>query len=121
MGCHDHTAEHTLGSHRNLWAIVEAAHHQAFWALLELIWGQVQTRLHKRMIQYGVVFATGHKREPSQVGEHSTGAILPIEPDQGALLLHLVCSKVTTDSRQSLAEFFSVEPVADGAPNEPSH
>jgi len=43
---------------------------------------------------------------PERRGEHSTGAILPIEPDQGALLLQLVCSKVPTDSRQSLAEFF---------------
>ena len=65
MGCHDHTAEHTLGSHRNLWAVVEAAHHQAFWALLELIWREVQTRLDQWMIESGVLFTAGQKREPS--------------------------------------------------------
>src|SRR5436305_12873870 len=72
MGCHDHTAEHTLRSHRNLWAVVEAAHHQAFSTTLELIRGQVQTRLHSSLSQDGVVLATAHKRHPSQVGEHRT-------------------------------------------------
>ena len=51
MGGHDHAAQHALGSHRHLWAVVEAAHHLAFWALLELIRGQVQTRLNQRMIE----------------------------------------------------------------------
>ena len=72
----------------------------------------MQTRLHKRMIQHGVVFATHHEGEACQIGEHRPGAILPIEPDQRALLLQLVCCQVPTDGCQSLAEFFSVEPVA---------
>jgi hypothetical protein len=30
VGGHDHAARHTLGPHRHLWAIVEAAQHLAF-------------------------------------------------------------------------------------------
>ncbi len=52
MGGHHHAAQHALGSHRHLWTVVEAAHHLAFRALLELIGGQVQTRLHERMIEH---------------------------------------------------------------------
>ena len=34
---HNHAVGHTLGSHRNLWAIVEAARHLTFGTLLELV------------------------------------------------------------------------------------
>src|SRR6266487_115695 len=59
MRCHDHAAEHALGSHRDLRTIVEAAHDLAFWALLELIGGKVQTCLDQRMIKGSVFLATG--------------------------------------------------------------
>src|SRR6516162_1595359 len=72
MGCHDHTAQHTLRSHRNLWAVVEAAHHLAFWPLLELIGRQVQTQLDERMIEGGVLFAASHKREGGHIGKHGS-------------------------------------------------
>src|SRR6266566_6716627 len=45
MSCDDHAAQHTRGSHRHLWTIVEAAHQLTFWTRLELIGWQVQTRL----------------------------------------------------------------------------
>ena len=82
--------EHALGSHRHSGAVVEAAHHLAFRTLLELIGGQVQTRLDERMIEHGVLFATGHKGEASQIGKHSPRAILAIEPEQGRALRELV-------------------------------
>jgi hypothetical protein len=79
VGGHDHAAGGSLGSHRDLRAIVEAAHHWAFRALLELIRGQVQLRLNQRMIEQAIVFPTGHKHEPSYIGEHGPVAVLPVE------------------------------------------
>jgi hypothetical protein len=90
MGGYDHTAQHAFGSHRHLWAVVETTHRLAFWTLLELIWGQMQTRLDLRMIKGGVVFAARHKRESSQVREHSPSAVLAVEPEQGAFRQELV-------------------------------
>lgn len=86
MGGHDHTAGDTLGSHRDLGAIVETALHLTFGTLLELVGRQVQTRLNQRMIEQVIVFATGHKRETSHIGEHNPIAILSIEPEQRAFL-----------------------------------
>src|SRR6185312_2650460 len=54
MGRHDHAAPPALGSHWDLRTIVKAARHLAFRALLKLISWEVQTRLHKRMIEIGV-------------------------------------------------------------------
>ena len=63
MGSHDHSAQHASRSHRHLWTVVETADHLAFWALLELIRGEVQTRLDQRMVEHAVVFPSRHKRE----------------------------------------------------------
>jgi hypothetical protein len=83
--------------------------------MLELIWGQVQTRLDERMIQHGVVFATHHEREASQIRQHGSGAILPIEPEQGSLMRKLVHSEVATDGPEGLTQFLPVEPIASVA------
>src|SRR5713226_3371928 len=112
MGRHHHPARHTLGSYRHLWAVVEAAHHLAFRALLELIGGQMQTRLDKRMIEHRVLFAAGHKGEASQVSQHGPGAILSIEPEEGVPLWELVLREVARDRREGLAQFRSVATVA---------
>ncbi len=68
-----------LGPQRHVWAVVEAADHLAFRALLELIWGQVQTRLHERMIEHGVLFAARNAGKARRIGEHGPGAILFVE------------------------------------------
>src|SRR5437588_6512931 len=86
MGGHNYTAGHAIGSHRNLWAIVEAAHHLTFWSLLELIGRQVQSGRDARMVEQLVVFAAGDKREASHIPEHRSIAILPVEPEQRAFL-----------------------------------
>ena len=49
---------------------------------MELIGGQMQTRLDQRVIKHTVFFATGHKREAGQIREHGPRAILAIEPQQ---------------------------------------
>jgi hypothetical protein len=78
MRGHDHAIDLAIGPHRNLGAVVEAAHHLANFPLLELIWWQVQTRRNARVIEEAIVLAAGHKREPSKIGEHGSIAILPI-------------------------------------------
>ncbi|SRR5258708_15476554 len=64
MGRHHHTAQYAIGSHRHLWAVVEATHHLTFRALLELICWEMQTCLDERMIKHRVLLAACHKSEP---------------------------------------------------------
>jgi hypothetical protein len=71
----------------------------------------VQTCLDQRMIKRCVLFPTGHKGERGQVGEHCSSAILPIEPQQGALRWKLMCLEVLGDCRKALAQFLPVAPV----------
>ncbi|WP_242527282.1 hypothetical protein [Ktedonosporobacter rubrisoli] len=86
MGGYDHATGHAIRSDRDRGTIVEATHHQAFGALLELIRGEVQTRLNEWVIEQAIVLATGHKREPSEIGKHGPIAILSIESEQCAFL-----------------------------------
>src|SRR6266699_541617 len=97
MGRHDHAAQHALGPHRHLWAVVEAAHDLTFWTLLELIRRQVQTRLNERMVEHRVLFAAGHKGEASQISKQGSRAILAVEPEQGALWQELVYREIPVD------------------------
>src|ERR1700686_2079537 len=60
MGGHYHAVGRSLGAHRDLGTIVEAANHLAFWALLNLIRRQVQTRLKEWVIERPIFFATGN-------------------------------------------------------------
>jgi hypothetical protein len=112
MSGHHHAAQHALGPHRHVWAVVEAAHDLAFWTLLELIGRQVQTRLDQRMIEYRVLFATRHEGETGQISEHGSRPILSIESQQGACLWKLVRREVTRDGRERLAQFLPVAAVA---------
>src|SRR6266700_94216 len=80
MSCHDHAAPYALRPHRHVWTVVEAAGDLAFWALLGLIGGQMQTRLDKRMIEHRVLFASCHESETREIGEHGPRTILAIEP-----------------------------------------
>src|SRR6266566_1302668 len=111
MCCHDDAAPHAFGPHRNLRTVVEAAHHLAFWTLVGLIWGEVQARLDERMIEDAVLFAASHKRETSEIGEHGSRAILPVESEQRVLREELVRCEIATDSCQSLAQFLAVASV----------
>ena len=84
----------------------------AFGALLDLIGRLVQTRLHQRMIEGAVLFATGHKREPGQIGKHGSGPILAVESEQGVFLEKLVCGEIPADDSEALSEFRAVPPIA---------
>ena len=112
VGGYHHPAEHAFGSHRHLWTVVETAHHLAFWTLLDLIGGQMQTSLDLRMIKDAVLFATRHKREASQVREDCSRAVLAVEPQQGMLRQELLRREVARDGGKRLSQFLSVAPVA---------
>jgi hypothetical protein len=111
MRGHDHAAGHPLRSHWHLGAIVEAALHLTFGPLLKLVGRQVQPRLNQRMIEQVIVFATGHKREPSHIGEHGPIAILPIEAQQHARSFELIRRQIPADGHKSLAQFFLISPI----------
>ena len=72
----------------------------------------MQTRLNERMIEYRVFFAASHKGEPGQIREHGSCPILPIEPEQSALLWELVRREVTRDRRERLSQFLPISTVA---------
>ncbi len=55
------------------------------------------------MIEHGVLFASCHKGEASQVGQDGPCAILSVEPEQGTLLWDLVRGEVVRDRRKALA------------------
>jgi hypothetical protein len=82
MRSHDHAAQHTSRSHRNLRAVVETALGLALRALLELIGWEVQTCLNEWVIEDRVLLATGHKGEARHLGECSPRALLAVEPEQ---------------------------------------
>src|SRR6266849_2111630 len=72
----------------------------------------MQTHLNQRMIKHTVFFASGHTSEASEIGEHHAQAILPIKPYQRAFWWKLVCCQIPTNGDKSLAQFFSVLPIA---------
>jgi hypothetical protein len=86
MGGH-HPAQHPCRSYRDLRAIIEATLRLAFRALLDLIGRQMQTRLNERMIEGGVLFAAGHERKASHIGEHGSRAILAIKTRASCVLV----------------------------------
>ena len=121
MGRNHHATLHAKRSHRHIGAVVKAAHELALLSDAGAeSFGRCVSRLDERMIQHGVVFATHHEREASQIRQHGSGAILPIEPEQGSLMRKLVHSEVATAGPEGLTQFLPVEPIASGAPTEPS-
>lgn len=112
MGCHHDPAGYTCGAHWDLWTVVQAAHGLTFGALLELIGRQVQTCLNERVIQHAVLVAAHDKGEASQIGEHSSQAILSVKPHQRALLEKLMSREVACEGCERFSQFFSILPVA---------
>jgi hypothetical protein len=110
MGGHDDAAGHAIGSHRDLETIIEATDHLAFGAL-ELIGRQVQPRRNARVIEQAIVLATGHKREPCQIGEHRPIAILPIEPEQRVRSFEVIRCQISANGCESLAQFFPIASI----------
>jgi hypothetical protein len=112
VGSHHYATHYALRAYRHLRAVVEATYRLAFRALLDLIGGQMQTRLDERVIEYGVVFAAGDKGEVGHICKHRPGAILPVEPQQGTRLWKLVRAEIARNRPECLAQFLPVAPVA---------
>ena len=75
----------------------------------------MQTRLDLRLIEGGVLFAAGHKRKASYIGEHSSRAILPVEPQQRVFLRKVVGSQIPANGGEPLAQFLPISPIASVA------
>src|SRR5450631_4148948 len=115
MGCDNNAAMDTFWSYGHIRAIVETTHDQTFWAVLQLVGGEVQTGLNERMIEDGVIFATHHKGKICQVCNDRPSAILSIDAQHSLRLPEVVCSQVAINGRERLAQFHSVVSIAWGA------
>jgi hypothetical protein len=71
----------------------------------------VQTCLNQRVIKHTVFFAAGHKGEASEIGEHRSGAVLPIKAQKRVFLWELVGSQIPTNGGERLAQFLSIATV----------
>ncbi len=115
VGSHDDTAAAALGPHRDIGAVVESAHEGAFRATEVGMGGQVEPRLHGRMIQHRVVFASHHEEEAVQICHDSPSAVEAVQSQQGACLRQTVRSQLATDGFQCACQFLPVLPVASVA------
>ncbi len=98
--------------HRDIGAVVESAHQDAFRATEVGIGGQVEPCLHGRVIQHGVVFAPYHEAEAIQICHDGPSAVEAIQPQQRTRLRQAVRSEIATDGPQRGCQFLAVLPVA---------
>ncbi|GHO61785.1 hypothetical protein KSC_006770 [Ktedonobacter sp. SOSP1-52] len=59
-----------------------------------------------------VVFATGDKREASQVSQYGSVPILAVEAEQRLFLRELIRREIPADGGEALAQFRSIQPTA---------
>jgi hypothetical protein len=112
VGSHDDAARHTRLSHRDIRAVVEGAHQGAFRATEMGIGGQVEPRLHNRVIQHRVVFASHHEAEVGQIRNDRPSAVESIQSQQGACLRQTLGSEIPTNGFECMRQFLSILPVA---------
>jgi hypothetical protein len=79
MGRYDEPTPYALRAQGQVRAIVERAHHPTLRMSQVLIGRQLQTSLDLGALHHLIVFPTHHKRQPSQIGEDGSRAILPVE------------------------------------------
>lgn len=96
MGRHHDAKTEPIRPHRDIRTVVERAQQLAFRTRELLIGWQVQAALDLGPLQQGIVFAPCHEREASQISEHSPGAILPIQSQQGMRRGEVLCLKTST-------------------------
>src|SRR5712691_5383592 len=116
MSCHHHAARAALWSYWNFGAVVESACDLTFWTTLVLIRGEMQPRLHERVIEHGVIFAAHHKRIASKGSDNNTRPILPIQSQESALWGELVRHQVASNGGHCLAQLLAVLSIAPIAP-----
>jgi hypothetical protein len=74
MGRHHQAAAATRWPYRDIRAVVEGAHQSTFRAAEVGIGGEVQPRLHDRVMHHRVVFAPHYEGEASQIRDDGPGA-----------------------------------------------
>ena len=80
--------------------------------MVKLIGRQMQPRLDQWVIEHAVLFATGHIREASHIGEHGSVAILAVEPEQCTFWWELMGRQIPANGGEPLAQFLAIVPVA---------
>jgi hypothetical protein len=80
VGGYYHATMAALWSYRDVGAVVERSHERAFRATEVGIGRQVEPRLHGRVIQYRVVFASHHEEEAFQICDDGPSAIEAVQP-----------------------------------------
>jgi hypothetical protein len=112
MGRHHYAAGHPLGSHWHLWTVVETAHGLTFRTLLETDRGADANAPEPADDRVRCTLCHGSRTRSPPICQHSPGAIVAVESEQGALVRDLVRRQVTTNGRETLAQFRPVAPIA---------
>src|SRR5260370_41518384 len=115
MGRQHHAAMHARRPYRHIRAVVEAAHKRALLSDTGADLGAGANAPGREDDPARRTLCRASRTRSPPDPKHGPGAILPIEPQQGALLRELVRSEVATDGREGLTQFRPVEPVASGA------
>ncbi len=100
MGRHHDAAAAALWPHRDIGAVVERAHQDAFRATELGIGGQVEPCLHGRVIQHCVVFAPHHEAEAIQICHDGPSAVEAVQPQQRTRLRQAERLEIATDDPQ---------------------
>ena len=112
VGSHHDAAAAARLPHRDIGAVVERAHQGAFRATEVGIGGQVEPRLHGRVIQHRVVFASHHEEEAVQICNDGPSAVEAVQSQQGTCLRQTERLEIATDDHQRECQFLPVLPVA---------
>ena len=112
MRCHDEPAPYPLRSQGQIRAVVERAHHPAFWMGQMLIRRQFQASLDLGALQELRVFPTHHKRQSGQVGKDGSCAILPVKAQQNTFFGVVMGLSVALNGCDGPTQFSSVLAVA---------
>ncbi len=88
---------------------------RAFRATEVGIGGQVEPRLHSRVIQHRVVFASHHEAEAVQICNDGPSAVEAVQSQQGTCWRQTERLEIATDDLQCEYQFLAVLPVASVA------
>ena len=112
MGRDHHAARNAIRPHRHSRAVVERAHHPTLRVGQVLIGRQFQANLDFSAFQEMIGFAAHHKRQPSEISEDGSRAILPVEAQQNTFFSVVMGLSVALYGRDCPTQFCSVFPIA---------
>jgi hypothetical protein len=121
MGRSHHPTARARRCKGHLGAVVERAAEVTFRATELLIWGEVQAGLHLRLLKHLLLFAAHHIGEAGEIGKHGSGALLPIQTEEGSLCWELMSLQVGLDCSHRAPQCYPGLAEARVARSEPSH